>query len=277
MVKRFISISILAVLLASCSPSRHAIHVEMRHPSRSGMELAGKIVSVISMSGDDQRENIICENMSDAFAKALEEGYGTGEGSVGLFCVDRNHGDYTGRDSLVSLLMQTGSDLVFLMDTRQSGEMTASGLPVRVSIYAFDAMDKEEKVKHFTGTKVLAASTDEGLAVEAAKTGKLVADPFEAQWKQEQYSVAYYDTVKWYESLVKAEQYDWKGAMEIWIELLDTRDLMKKASAEYNIAVACYMMGDYYLAEEWLDRSDADNKLPTLSDGLRKRIEARKR
>jgi hypothetical protein len=36
------------------------------------------------------------------------------------------------------------------------------------------------------------------------------------------------------------------------------------------------MMGDYYLAEEWLDRSDADNKLPTLSDGLRKRIEARK-
>ncbi len=277
MVKRFISISILAVLLASCSPSRHAIHVEMRHPSRSGMELAGKIVSVISMSGDDQRENIICENMSDAFAKALEEDYGTGEGSVGLFCVDRNHGDYTGRDSLVSLLMQTGSDLVFLMDTRQSGDMGASGLPVKVSIYAYDAMDKEEKVRHFAGTKVLAASTDEGLAEEAAKTGKLVADPFEAQWKQEQYSIAYYDTSKWYESLIRAEQYDWRGAMDIWIELLDTRDLMKKASAEYNIAVACYMMGDYYLAEEWLDRSDADNKLPTLSDGLRKRIEARKR
>jgi hypothetical protein len=275
MVKRFISISILAVLLVSCGPSRHAIHVEMRHPSRSGMELAGKIVSVISMDGEDERENLVCGNMADAFAKALEEGYGTGEGSVGLFCVDRNS-DYTSRDSLVSLLMQTGSDVVFLMDVSSSGSMTSAGLPVKVSIYAYDAMDKEEKVKHFTGTKVLAASTDEGLVEEASKTGKLVADPFESQWKQEQYSVAYYDTAKWYESVIRAEQYDWKGAMDIWIELLDTRDLMKKASAEYNIAVACYMMGDYYLAEEWLERSDADNKLPTLSDGLRKRIEARK-
>lgn len=275
MVKRFISISILAVLLVSCGPSRHAIHVEMRHPSRSGMELAGKIVSVISMDGEDERENLVCGNMADAFAKALEEGYGTGEGSVGLFCVDRNS-DYTSRDSLVSLLMQTGSDVVFLMDVSSSGSMTSAGLPVKVNIYAYDAMDKEEKVKHFTGTKVLAASTDEGLVEEASKTGKLVADPFESQWKQEQYSVAYYDTAKWYESVIRAEQYDWKGAMDIWIELLDTRDLMKKASAEYNIAVACYMMGDNYLAEEWLDRSDADNKLPTLSDGLRKRIEARK-
>jgi hypothetical protein len=239
------------------------------------MELAGKIVSVISMDGEDERENLVCGNMADAFAKALEEGYGTGEGSVGLFCVDRNS-DYTSRDSLVSLLMQTGSDVVFLMDVSSSGSMTSAGLPVKVSIYAYDAMDKEEKVKHFTGTKVLAASTDEGLVEEASKTGKLVADPFESQWKQEQYSVAYYDTAKWYESVIRAEQYDWKGAMDIWIELLDTRDLMKKASAEYNIAVACYMMGDYYLAEEWLERSDADNKLPTLSDGLRKRIEARK-
>jgi hypothetical protein len=53
--------------------------------------------------------------------------------------------------------------------------------------------------------------------------------------------------------------------------------MMKRASAEYNIAVACYMLGDFDLALEWLDRSDADNKLPTLSDGLRKRIEARQR
>ena len=76
---------------------------------------------------------------------------------------------------------------------------------------------------------------------------------------------------------MRAEQYDWKGAMDIWLEFLSTKDMMKKASAEYNIAVACYMLGEFDLALEWLDRSDADNKLPTLSDGLRKRIEARQR
>ena len=274
---RFISISILILLMVSCGPSRHAVHVEMRHPSRSGLELAGKIASVIFLRGDDDLRNNISESMADAFSKTLEEGYGTGEGSVGLYSADRSLGDYTGRDSLVNLLMQTGSDVIFLMDIIPSDSRTTAGLPVKVNIYSFDAMDKNEEVKHFTGTKVLAVTTDEELTAEAEKTGKLIAGPFESQWKHEQYSIAYYDTAKWYEALVRADQYDWKGAMDVWIELLDTRDMMKRASAEYNIAVACYMLGDIELAEEWLDRSDTDNKLPTLSDGLRKRIEARKR
>ena len=86
--------------------------------------------------------------------------------------------------------------------------------------------------------------------------------------------MTYYDNERWYKALDKAEAYDWKGAMDSWIGLLDTGDRLKRSCAEYNIAVACYMLGDYALASEWLDRSDKDNKLP-LSDALRKRIETR--
>ena len=78
-----------------------------------------------------------------------------------------------------------------------------------------------------------------------------------------------------YKALEKAEAYDWKGAMDIWIDLLDTGDMLKRSCAEYDIAVACYMLGDYPLAIEWLDLSDKDNKLP-ISDALRKRIDARR-
>ena len=35
------------------------------------------------------------------------------------------------------------------------------------------------------------------------------------------------------------------------------------------------MLGDYALAEEWLDRSEQDNELP-VTDALRKRIMTRK-
>ena len=73
---------------------------------------------------------------------------------------------------------------------------------------------------------------------------------------------------------MQAEQYDWKGAIDTWISLLDTNDLMKRSCAAFNISVACYMMGDYQLAKEWLDRSDKDNKLP-ISDAMHKRIDAR--
>ena len=72
-----------------------------------------------------------------------------------------------------------------------------------------------------------------------------------------------------------ADALQWKPAMDIWLKLLDTNDLLKRACAAYNLALATYMLGDYDLALLWLDRSDADNKLP-MSDTLRKRIEARK-
>jgi hypothetical protein len=72
------------------------------------------------------------------------------------------------------------------------------------------------------------------------------------------------------------EEYDWLGAMEIWLSLLDTNDLLKRACAEYNIAVACYMLGDFELADEWLEKSKADNNMPTLTDAMSKRIKARK-
>ena len=62
--------------------------------------------------------------------------------------------------------------------------------------------------------------------------------------------------------------------MDIWFELLETNDVMKRSCASYNIALACYMLGDYQLAIEWLDLSDKENKLP-ISDALRKRIDAR--
>ena len=109
---------------------------------------------------------------------------------------------------------------------------------------------------------------------KAEDTGKTVASSFLSQWKHEQYSVIYYNNEKWYKALDKAGAYDWKGAMDIWLEFLNTGDLLKRSCAEYNIAIACYMLGDYSLASEWLDRSDKDNRLP-LSDALRKRIDAR--
>ena len=63
--------------------------------------------------------------------------------------------------------------------------------------------------------------------------------------------------------------------MDIWFDCLDTNDVMKRACAEYNIAVACYMLGDFSLADQWLKKSMDDNDMPTMTDALRKRIDAR--
>lgn len=311
MKKTLIAISAVCLTLASCAPMKHAVHVEMRHPSRSGVDLAGKDISVVYLETDNTVANTFSEGMADGFAYALEQDYGTGEGSVGIYRMRMSeNGNYASRDSLFNILMDTGADVVFLFDTVRLGTIVIGGstrvaspssqdssyvsratMPYTMKLFCFDAMDQKEEVKAFGGTSVarpdiysdgkrtsgeLMKTAMKNIDADGWNAGVLVADSFKSQWKHEQYSIVYYETEKWYDALVKAEQYDWKGAMEIWLGLLDTGDLMKRACAEFNISVACYMLGDYHLASEWLDRSDEDNKLP-ISDAMRKRIDQRMR
>ena len=269
----------IALLMAtvSCAPGRHAVGVMMRHPSKSGLELGGKIVSVAYSTIGDPVADKFNQAMADSFADVLETDYGTGEGSIRVLGVDGAKGDYAQRDSLVKILMNTGADMVFLFATPTFNTDNSTGArPMKVNLYCYDGMNKEDKVFGFSGTTVITSTTQESLVNEATDAGVTVSEVFKAQWKTEQYSIAYFESTKWYEALYHAEEYDWLGAMDIWMSLLDTNDLLKRACAEYNIAVACYMLGDFELADEWLKKSKADNDMPTLTDAMTKRIEARK-
>lgn len=300
---------VAASAAVSCGPSRHVVQVEMRYPSKAGIDLAGKNVSVVYLENKDKAASEFNSYMADGFAYALEEEYGTGEGSVAIFRMPRTDGsNYADKDTLFNLLMDTGSDVVFLIDTVKLGTMKVDGatrvaaaasrdssyisvahMPFTMKMYSFDAMDKTATVRNYGGSSeaqpIVYSDGNDSSSQQYAKAraslpsaawdvGKEISESFKSQWKHEQYTLTYFDSEKWYLALDLAEAYDWKGAMDIWMELLKTNDLMKRSCAEYNIAVACYMLGDYGLASEWLDLSDEDNLLP-LSDALRKRIKAR--
>ena len=272
------SLFILFLLtVVSCGPTRHAITLQMRHPSKSGLDLGGKIVSVAYSSVGNPVADTYNKAMAGSFADVLEEDYATGDGSVKVVRIDGTKADYAQRDSLVSILMKTGSDMVFLFASPVFSISNTSGaIPMTISLYCYDGMNKEDKVFAYTGKTVVTSTSSLSLENEAVDAGKNVSEIFKAQWKHEQFSIVYFDSTKWYEALVRAEEYDWKGAMDIWFTLLDTNDIMKRASAEYNIAVACYMLGDFELADEWLKKSKADNDMPTLTDAMSKRIDAMK-
>ena len=264
----------LSLLLVSCGPSRYAVQVEMRYPSKSGVELSGKIISVVYLADGNESGDLFTSSLADGFAYALENDYGTGEGSVGIYRIDDKGGHYSQKDTLVNLLIDTGADVIFLFDEVELVNLSDGLHKFSIKLYCFDAMNKDENVYSFAGSSVTDAK-EEDMQKEAWEAGNTVAGSFKSQWKHEQYSIVYYDSEKWYDALEKAESYQWKAAMDIWMTLTDTNDPLRRSCAGYNIAVACYMLGDYALASEWLDMSDKDNKLPQ-SDALRKRIDARK-
>ena len=266
---------LIAVVTAmiSCGPSKHVMHIEMRHPSKAGLSLENKVLSVVYLENDDLASSEFAAGMASGFASVLEQDLGTGEGSIGVYKMQWESGaDYASRDSLITLLIDTGADVVFLFDKVEvSGALQGSDVatvPFSMKLYCFDGMDKSEQIKTYSGRSAARA--------DGVDAGRTVANSFKSQWKTESYTLAYYDSEKWYQALDKAEAYDWKGAMEQWFNMLKSNDPMKRACAEYNIAFACYMLGDYDLALQWLDRSDEENKLPNMSDSLRKRIEMRK-
>lgn len=308
--KNILCITVLAALAVACGPSRHAIHVEMRHPSKSGIEFSGKTISVVHLENDNTMNNNLSEGIADGLAYALEQDYATGEGSVGIYRMRSVPGaDYSSRDTLVNLLMDTGSDVIFLVDTLSVGLMTMGGassvaapsspdslyistgnLPFRMKLYCFDAMNKDEKVYDFSGSSVAVPfaysdghQREETIRERAVaslselgfEVGTTISASFKSQWKYEQYSVVYFDSPTWITAMEYADKYYWKDAMNIWLELLDTNDMLKRSCAAYNLALASYMLGDYELASLWLDRSDKDNKL-LMSDTLRRRIDDRK-
>ena len=218
-------------------------------------------------------------------------------------------GNYVSKDTLINLIMETGSDMAFLIDTLTVGHLSmdkiskvttpsspdssyisTGRLPFSIKLYCSDAMDENEKVYSFNGNSVAVPfaysdgrQTDAVIKTRAIaslpelgfEAGKTISSSFLSEWRVEQYSVIYFDSSEWYKALEYVEQYYWKEAMDIWLELLDTHDVLKRSAASYNLALASYMLGDFYLASEWLDRSDADNKLP-VSDSLRKRINERR-
>ena len=273
-------IAFLALLAAvSCSPSRYMIDVEMRHKSKAGVDLTGKNVAVVYGSSSQYPYNAFIESLADGFAWNLKADYQNTIDSVGVFGLDSQASEYASRDSLVFLLLETGSDVVFLFDKIDFGKIDngASGLtmPFDVSLRCYDAMNKEDRMLSFNGSSIARTSSLEGLPDEAWEAGKTVASSFKPEWKHEQYSIYYFNSDKWYDALTKVEMYDWKSAMDVWFEFITSNDVLKRSCACFNIATACYMSGDYDLATKWLDKSDKENALP-LSPVLRKRINARK-
>lgn len=307
---KYLLLPVLVALLASCGPSRYTMYLELRSPSKVGVDLVGKNISVVYVEDNHLVENGFKASMAEAFATSLEKDYGIAEGSIGIFKLNRAEGaDYSSRDSLTKLIIDTGADMVFLFDSAELGKLQVKGrsqvasptspdstyiqsgtVPFTLSMYSFDAMDSSEEVRRYggsmdvqpsiyTGADVTGLDIDsklyEAICAEGVAAGETIAQPFAPQWKTENLTLTYYDSELWIDALEKAYQFDWKGAMDIWFTFLGSHDAVKRACAAYNISISCYVAGDYQLAEEWLDLSDKDSELP-MSATHRKRIQDRR-
>lgn len=295
--------------LVSCAPQAFVVSPEMRGPSKSGLNLAGKSMAVVYLTDDNPRDTLFNASAAGGFASRLEEDYFGGEREVGLFTARGGDGvQYASKDSLVSLVMETGKDVVFVIDIpelgipsindpvkvtgrvapKDSAYVSTASVPFNTRIFVYDSMGKEDKVYAFAGGRNVRVdvysdgrtSKDDlmgkvwsNIASGAENAGYVAAKSFMSTWKSDDFYVIYYDASEdaWDKGAEYAYSYKWKEAIDQWMKLLDCRSDEKKACAAYNIALGCFMCGQPSLALEWLDRSDSYTPV-SLSKTLRLKI-----
>ena len=306
--RRFIlTLGLAALALAACSPQTLTLNVDMRHPSKSGIDLSRKSMSVIYMD-DGQADTTFSNGVASSLARSLEEDYFGGREAIGVYKIPA---DSVSLDLMHRLVIDSGDDVIFLLGPPTFGEVALSDIvavknaknvdsafvaqaqiPYNAKLFVYDSMDKDDKLHIFRGNSILRSQVyDNGVTAPeflkktaldfkdmgAELVGKQISNRFVPTWKTETYTLYYYEgwDDDWVEAAYHAHEMDWKKAADIWMKKVDDNSYTKRACACYNTALAFYMLGDLNLATKWLDRADQYGT-PSLAPGLRKRIEARR-
>lgn len=302
----FLTLAAAATLcLASCEPEVFSMLIDVRQPSKSGIDLTGKTLSVVYMDDLSGRDTVFNAMIAEGFAKALEADYFGGQEAVNIFRMEKDMaGNYAAKDTLVNAAVRSGDDVIFLFDSPSFSELTISeksavtnaaepGLqrvtvkvPFKLDMYIYNTMGVDT-VNTYRGSSTLTQQVvckqddtkediEDALFASLGKsgesTGKRAADKFVSTWDSEIFYFYYYDyNDQWIKALNAVNEYRWHDAIEVWMEILNTNSLLKRASAEYDIAQAFFLLGDYDMAQKWLDQSNKDSKLP-LNAQLQRRI-----
>ena len=136
------------------------------------------------------------------------------------------------------MVVGTGDDVVFLVDTPEQGHQAA------YNVYVLDSMSGSDEVKKFAGES-------------------RIGDEFAPDWVMVSLEVLYFEAAsRWDKAMDYVEVDRWADAMKVWMEIAgDTRNNIRRAAACYDTAIASWLLGDKALAYKWLDRADASYPL----------------
>lgn len=257
--RRLILFGGLVAALCGCSPQLYDVTLEMRHPSASGLNLTGKNVAIVYPYGLTQDEMKLTGTLAATLADRLDAAYPESD-STALYTIEytENFSRMESADSLVSLILKTDADVLFLFGHPEEFAEGYKTGTFNLPLYCYDALggSSSDAMKSFT------VAADAGTDAEASgkSIGNKISSSFTPQWKTEDFGIWYTSGNDWYEALESALSFKWDDAVKKWIAILsDTKDSYLRATLEYNIGLGCFMMGNNALALEWLSQSSAES------------------
>lgn len=238
----------------SCGVYSYTLNIPEKLPSESGLHLVSKDLAVVYVSHglDSTQQRVLADN----FACTLEDALFNSQEKVGVYMIP-DQDSVGSKESLVNLVLETKSDVVFLLDCPRNKERLQE---FDVHLYVYDSMGKDS-VYTFGGV--------------ISPMQSLSAKLFEPVLKNRYFTFLYIDSEPWLMAAEATTNSDFTNAIKIWLDLTSSRNSLTRSAAAFNLAQTMYILKDYEMAEKWLDSSDSDNK-QQYSDELRKKIQEAK-
>lgn len=272
--KRIFLLLLTVIAVSSCGPEAYHMLYDMHYPGEAGFVLDNKTMSIVYLDDGIKRDSLYMSNLAQGFAAGIEKQYFGSDESVPVFSLPKDPaGNYASKDTLINLMLETDSDVLFLFDspTISAGRDSLRG---RSYLYVYDALNqKRDSVVAILMDHQIPSGDIELEGV--SNYGMQVTGLFANDVRREYYTFMCYNDNAWINSLVDFLQGDWTKAMDAWLKFVaDDRNIEKQSCAAYNLSVACYLLEDYPLALEWLDKCQGYYPLTQAATFRRKLITA---
>lgn len=253
-------VAVLILAAASCSPSIYRMDLQMRQPSLSGYDFGGKELAVVYVA--DGADSVYAKSVAEGFAASLDDDYFDGGKAVGIYSMPAVQGaDYSSRDTLLNLVMDTGKDAIFLLEGKPVDNNRL--LDLRLSVY--DSMAGIDTVRVFSGYRMIS---------DGRSIGTKAASQFLSAWSPESYYFYYYESGAWLAAAVDAHDFKWYSALQKWLGIAESAKGTRLGYVSLNIANTCYILGDYALCQRWLAIAEKEPEV-TYASSLRKKLTRR--
>ncbi|MDX9781420.1 MAG: DUF6340 family protein [Bacteroidales bacterium] len=254
-------------------------------------------------------DSLIMLNMAIGLAEGLESNLKLDTGAIKVF--NQTGSDRSELDNpsyIKSLSLNSASDLIFVIERLDMGIMqlykltgenpetnaglTYVSLPFNMEVGLYDGFTGNPILRREVADtiywevitrmdlkdEVVASRLYSSMHEISKKLGSTFSSRFFDTWLPVERYLYTYDARPWSDAFRFSQEFKWKEAMDIWLNLTDEATPLKRASAAFNLAVALEMMEEYNLALEWLDVAAKNyplNGIPGYKSILEQKLEKR--
>jgi tetratricopeptide (TPR) repeat protein len=278
-----------AALMSGCAPQINYLSVDVRKNAELNIPVGNKSCAIFSVAANAKHDSIRVANVAIGFAEQLEADKNIESGKMPVYSIgaenywisDANGQMVADKEYVRALAADSDAELLFFINKIKYQQYTVqkvsgySGyegfnvvLPYMVGLDLFDGANakqlhssmQNDSLFLFVDSSVSENNVGGVIAKKlpdiSRRIGAELAKSLSPQWvTQQRILMTYAGNSDWEEAYALAEEFQWKEAIEKWMEFSDSKDAKKAAFASYNIAVGCEMLEQFDLAVKWLDYS----------------------